>query len=297
MLKAWISAMRLRTLPLAASCIFTGSALAWREHDAPWIIFALALTTAWALQILSNLANDYGDYFSGADNDGRIGPARAVQSGVISPAAMKRGIILTAAIAFVAGILLLWVACFQSGRGMTGLVFLVIGLISIAAAIRYTAGKNPYGYRGLGDVAVFLFFGIAGVLGTSLMFTPSFMTAWLLPATGIGCFSVAVLHLNNMRDRENDARSGKITIAVRLGKPGAIRYHFILLGAGWLSLMVFALLKENYYLMLSWLPMMLVMALHLRFVLHNHVDAKLDGELKKIALSTFLAAVVLFVFR
>jgi 1,4-dihydroxy-2-naphthoate octaprenyltransferase len=296
-MKHWIQAMRLRTLPLAASGIVCGSALAWSYQPQPWLIFMLCLLTAFSLQVLSNLANDYGDYVAGADNAGRIGPARAVQSGAIRPEAMRRGIIITAIIALAAGLLLLWFACFSAGRTATGCAFLAVGLCSIAAAIRYTAGNNPYGYRGLGDLAVLLFFGGAAVAGTSLMYTAAFRLEWILPALAIGLFSVGVLNLNNMRDRENDGRSGKITVAVRLGKVRAKYYHLLLLTIGWLCLIIFALGRQHNYLWFALLAPAVLMSIHLRFVFRNTEDRQLDGELKKLALSTLLVAVILFLIR
>ena len=197
----------------------------------------MALLTAILLQVLSNLANDLGDHLHGTDNDTRTGPQRAVQSGAISTAAMKRAMWLCGLLAFVSGIALIVVAL---GLSVTTLVFLLIGLLAIGAAVKYTFGSNPYGYVGFGDISVLLFFGIVGVIGTFYLHTGSFVLGTILPAIGIGLLSTAMLNLNNMRDIHGDAANGKRTLVVRMGVSRAKGYHATLVLGGFACLVLFS---------------------------------------------------------
>ena len=210
-----VKAARLRTLPLSVSGIITGSAVALREKPEAfrWDIFLLALLTTVLFQILSNFANDYGDGVKGTDNEHRIGPARALQSGAITRQQMKRVVLITAALSILSAIALI-IAAFGSENLLYTLVFFVLGLLCVAAAIKYTVGRSAYGYRGLGDVFVFVFFGLVSVVGSQFLYTQQIDKAVWLPAIAIGLLSVAVLNLNNMRDYENDRRSGKHTLVV-----------------------------------------------------------------------------------
>jgi 1,4-dihydroxy-2-naphthoate octaprenyltransferase len=228
-IKAWLNAFRLRTLPLAFSSIITGSSLALFYEPAKFSIKVLVLcfVTTLLLQVLSNLANDYGDSQKGTDNNDRIGPQRAIQSGALSFAEMKIGIIVTVVLSLVAGVWLI-VEATRNLNVEVGLFFLTLGVAAIAAAIKYTVGKNPYGYYGLGDLFVFLFFGWVGVCGSFYLQAHSFNVTLLLPASAIGLWATTVLHLNNMRDRISDEKAGKITMAVRLGFANS-KYYFYLL--------------------------------------------------------------------
>lgn len=227
-LKPWIEAARLKTLPLAVSSPLMGSFLAWSEGRFQWTIFILATLTTLLLQVLSNFANDYGDFSSGADNKERIGPRRMVQSGLITTSQMKTGIILTIILALVSGITLIAVGA--QGKDITIIVlFLALGIAAIIAAIKYTVGKNPYGYRGLGDISVFLFFGLIGVLGTHFLHTGTFNPWHALPAAAIGLLSAGVLNLNNLRDYESDKKANKRTLVVWLGNKRAKYYHMALI--------------------------------------------------------------------
>ena len=235
-LQAWLSAFRLRTLPLALSCIFMGSFLAAAHtplNNFTNSIFILCVLTTILLQIVSNLANDYGDSIHGADSKDRKGPQRAVQAGLISAQTMKKAILLFAFLAFVSGVSLLWVAI---GSNLT-LFFacLGIGVLAILAAITYTAGPKPYGYSGLGDISVLLFFGWVGVLGSYFLYAKMMPWEIFLPATSCGVFSVAVLNINNIRDIESDFNAGKYSIPVRLGRKNAVIYHILLLTIGVLT--------------------------------------------------------------
>lgn len=225
---AWIEAARLKTLPLALASPMMGSFLAWSEGSFSWAIFLLATLTTLLLQILSNLANDYGDFISGADNEERIGPRRLVQSGLITPAQMRSGIVITIILALISGLFLIG----YGARGKDTLIiilFLTLGVGAIVAAIKYTVGKNPYGYRGLGDISVFMFFGLIGVLGTHFLHTGTFNLWHALPATAVGLLSAGVLNLNNLRDYESDKKANKRTLVVWLGNQRAKYYHLILI--------------------------------------------------------------------
>ncbi len=292
MLKHWLQAFRLRTLPLALSCIVLGSLLAKADGFFQWDIFILAITTTIFLQILSNLSNDYGDSQNGADNAQRVGPQRAVQSGVIAPTQMKKAMILFVLLSLVSGVSLVLISLKDIDLSFT-LFFIVLGLAAIAAAIKYTAGKNPYGYRGLGDLFVFLFFGIVGVSGSYYLFHHEFQWSVLLPASSIGFLSAAVLNLNNMRDRIGDAEVGKITIPVMLGKQKSKLYHlFLLLFAlyGALGYTITHLHSAWQFLFLLVLP---VHVLNIKKVFTYNDPKELDPELKKIALTTLLFSILL----
>ncbi|MBX3058591.1 MAG: 1,4-dihydroxy-2-naphthoate polyprenyltransferase [Anaerolineae bacterium] len=226
--KAWLSAMRLRTLPLALACIMLGAFLAAADDKLDGVVVVLCVLTAVLLQILSNLANDYGDSLHGADHSERLGPARAVQSGAITPQAMKRAMGLFAGLSAVSGLALVVVAFGLAALPLV-LLFLALGAASLWAAVNYTAGKRPYGYAGLGDLFVLLFFGWVGAIGTYFLQTQTFSWALLLPASSAGLLAVAVLNVNNIRDIVSDKQAGKRSIPVRLGPERARIYHWCLL--------------------------------------------------------------------
>ncbi|WP_114194770.1 1,4-dihydroxy-2-naphthoate polyprenyltransferase [Edaphovirga cremea] len=253
--KAWLESLRPRTLPLAFSSIVTGSAIAaWHDSFKPGVAL-LALITAGLLQILSNLANDYGDAIKGSDTPERIGPLRGMQKGMITAQQMKRALILTVILTVMAGIALITVAC-EKPSDVLG--FLMLGLLSIVAAITYTVGNKPYGYMGLGDISVLIFFGWISVAGTYYLQTGELDSIVMLPATACGLLATAVLNINNLRDIENDQRNGKNTLAVRLGPQTARRYHVFLLLAATLCLALFS------WLFLSgWSAWLFVLALPL----------------------------------
>ncbi|MFN0032479.1 MAG: 1,4-dihydroxy-2-naphthoate octaprenyltransferase [Flavobacteriales bacterium] len=300
-MKKWFSAMRLRTLPLAASCTLMGSALGWHEANNPWLLFSLSLITTCLLQILSNMANDYGDFASGVDNDKRVGPRRAMQSGSITKSQMQYALVVCASLSLVSGLVLLWSALASHGLFFYAILFFVLGVGAIAAAFKYTVGKNPYGYRGLGDVFVFLFFGIVGVCGTYFLFTKTWNWWTLLPAITIGALSCAVLNLNNMRDHVNDAASRKRTLVVLFGFEKSKIYHSILIVAAFASLLYYSLFNggvpfsfRHWWQWLCFAPFILVFK-NLITVVRCTTPASLDPELKKVALSTFLISLLVFI--
>ena len=289
-IKAWVVSLRLRTLPLALSTILMGSIVAaWDGAFRAEVLLWAALTTLF-LQILSNMANDYGDTLSGADNETRVGPQRMIQSGAISLGQMKKAIIILVTLALISGLTLLAKA-FDTDYWKL-LAFFLLGLAAIAAAIRYTAGKNPYGYRGLGDIYVFLFFGIVGVAGSYFLHTNTWQWEVLLPASSIGLFSTGVLNLNNIRDIESDRKSGKITMVVRMGRNKALWYHAALLADGWLLFLIYAILTSR--TMLLW-PSLLALPLFIRNIVRSfktREPSKLDGELRNLSLSILLFVVL-----
>lgn len=287
----WIKAARLRTLPLALSCILAGTAIAVQQNAFKPSIFILAIATTLALQILSNFANDYGDALSGKDKN-RQGEQRMVASGIISPQAMKKAIIIASAIAFALGIALIIIS-FKNPSHI--LAFLAIGLASIWAAIKYTAGKNPYGYSGYGDLFVFLFFGLVGVLGTSYLYTQNLLYSSILPALSIGFLSTAVLSLNNLRDIENDAKTNKNTTIVQMGFAKGKAYFALLIIGGILSMIAYAIIQDftnqAYIFLLAALPLSAV----LKKVLQTKTPKDIDAYLKPTVLSTFAIALLLLV--
>jgi 1,4-dihydroxy-2-naphthoate polyprenyltransferase len=285
--KAWVNAARLRTLPLALSSSLMGSFAAYQDGRFKWNVFGLALLTTLFLQILSNLANDYGDSVNGADNAERVGPARAVQSGKISAYDMKRAVVITSVLAFISGILLIGAGVGYS-NWLPWVVFLLVGLLAIAAAILYTAGSNPYGYKGFGDLFVFLFFGITAVVGTYYLHTENLRALVLLPAVTIGFLSTAVLNLNNMRDVEGDARSGKRTMVVLMGSSYAKIYHTFMVVGALVAITTWSVWHfESIWQFLFLLAIPLFLR-HLLVVFRNKVPAALDPQLKILALSTFV---------
>jgi 1,4-dihydroxy-2-naphthoate octaprenyltransferase len=220
--------MRLRTLPLALACIVLGGFLAVAAGAFRGEVVGLCVVTAVLLQILSNFANDYGDSLHGADHVERQGPKRAVQSGAISAAEMKRAMVIFGVLSAVSGLALIIVA-FGAAALPLVLLFLLLGGAAIWAAVNYTAGKNPYGYAGLGDLFVLVFFGWVGVLGTYFLQAQTLSWELFLPATSAGLLAVGVLNVNNIRDIESDKQAGKNSIPVRLGAERARLYHWCLL--------------------------------------------------------------------
>lgn len=291
--QAWLLAARPRTLPLACASILLGTGLAASVDAFNGTVLLLALLTAIALQILSNLANDYGDAASGADDQARIGPVRAVSSGLLTPQAMRTGMVITAIVAALLGLSLLVTAF--GNQWVQMVTFLLLGAVSLLAAVTYTVGLGgtPYGYRGLGDISVFIFFGLLGVLGTYYLHTHQLSWLPLLPAAACGLLATAVLNVNNVRDIESDERNGKITLAVRLGRKNAINYHWALLGI--------ALLLTLIYLVTLPVPLVgwscLLVAKPLtdaaRALRHTRDGETLTGMLKKTAISTLLYSVLL----
>jgi len=300
-MKHWIEAARVRTLPLSVSGIILGCFYAMSQAKPNWKIFTFAITTTLLLQILSNFANDYGDGVKGTDNDDRVGPKRAIQSGVISAEAMKRAMIFTSILTMISAIALIYFA-FKDTNLVFSLFFLTLGAIAVASAIRYTVGNTAYGYRGYGDVFVFVFFGLVSTLGVSFMYLKEIDPLLILPAAAIGLLSVGVLNLNNMRDEASDKKVNKNTIVVKIGGAKAKIYHYFLVVTAMVLMLVFAFLFDwyndsdpahinfdMYFFVIAYVPLVK----HLRVVYNNKEPQLLDPELKKLAMSTFLISILM----
>lgn len=287
---SWVKAFRLRTLPLAMSSILMGSLLAVYDGVYNWTVINLAIITTLFLQILSNLANDFGDSRKGTDNPNRLGPQRTVQSGEISSKQMKVAIIVFVVLSLIAGLSLLYFA-FGNHRWKI-LIFILIGIGAVVAAIKYTVGKKAYGYSGYGDVFVFLFFGIIGVAGTYYLNTNLLKWDILLPATSIGFFSVGVLNLNNMRDIENDIKSGKKTVASKFGFERAKLYQEFLIHGGGVASTIFIVLNYQSAWNLLYMLLMPLFLIDLLKINKTKEKALLDPFLKKLAISTLLFSIV-----
>ena len=283
----WIKAIRLRTLPLALSATILGSFLGYAENRFKWGVFVFGTLTTLFLQILSNLANDYGDAKKGTDNEQRLGPLRVTQTGLVTLKQMRVMIVVLVFLSLLAGSLLIWFGL-RDGNFLRYAVFFLLGFSAIFAAIKYTIGKKPYGYVGFGDIMVFVYFGILGVAGTYFLHTLSFHSSILLPASSIGLLSVGVLNLNNLRDHENDAVNGKNTLVVRMGVPWAKVYHVVLLFTAFLLGLTYTIIHfESYFQLIFLLPLPLL-ASDIKKVITNTVPVELNAELKKLAVATLL---------
>lgn len=295
-ISAWISAARLRTLPLSIAGIIVGSAAAISIDKFSIDIFVLALLTTLGLQILSNFANDYGDGVKGTDNEDRVGPVRAMQGGLLTEKELRNGIIVTSVITLIIACVLIYVA-FNGEHYGVSLLFFFLGIASIAAAIKYTVGKSAYGYRAMGDIFVFAFFGLLGVIGSYYLYSFSINEFILLPAISVGLLSTAVLNLNNMRDEASDRKVNKQTIAVLLGTQKVKSYHLFLLLTAFLASLTYAILQWEQTKALGLLPILAFLPVfkNMMVVWKNQNPALLDPELKKIALSTFAYSLLFFI--
>lgn len=285
--KAWIGAARLRTLPLAVSGILTGYCTAIHDGFTNPPVLVLLVVTSLLLQVLSNFANDYGDFLKGTDNDARVGPARALQSGNITRWQMRIAILVTVILTLVSGITLVIISLGHE-QLLPVMGFITLGLAAIAAAVKYTMGKNAYGYLGLGDLFVFLFFGMVSVCGAYYLAGTHWSYETLLPATAIGLLSAGVLHMNNMRDVDNDREHGKITLAARLGMKGGKIYHTIIMLLALCSGICFLLLKERSgFLILMAAPGLLIL---LQVIKTWQVKSRknFDAQLKWVVICTIL---------
>ena len=291
-MKKWIKAARLRTLPLSLAGIILAGFLAAYYGTFDGIIFGLSLLTAILFQILSNFANDYGDGVKGTDNENRIGPARALQSGEITPVQMKRAVYLTAVLSFISAVVLVTYS-FGFSHLAEILIYLILGIGAIVAAIKYTVGNKAYGYFGFGDLFVLIFFGLVSVMAGTYLYTHNLDWTLIYPALSIGMLSMAVLNLNNMRDLESDKLSGKNTLPVKLGLEKAKKYHIILIVFPFFftQAFIFHHLRSPWQWLFA-LPYLLLFV-HLIRVIKTDNPKDFDPELKKVALLTFLYAVFL----
>ena len=286
-LKMWWETARPKTLPLALASIFTGSALGYWANPQSFngLVMALCLLTTILLQVLSNFANDYGDHQKGSDTEERIGPLRGIQKGAISAKELKWGLILMVVASFLSGSFLIGIAY----ENLSDLfAFAGLGILAIVAAITYTVGAKPYGYMGLGDISVLVFFGLLGVGGTYYLQTHSIDSHIILPAIGSGLLASAVLNINNLRDIEQDAKAGKNTLAVRLGAYKGRVYHSILLSVAALCYLAFALATS-----ISWTNYLFVLAMpllakHAIFVYRSQQPSELRPMLAQMSMISLL---------
>lgn len=287
----WLPAIRPRTLPLACGAILLAAGLAYQQGVFDGLILALCLTTAILLQIISNLANDYGDAVSGADNDDRIGPQRVMQAGLVSAKHMLRAIVFTSVLTVISGLALLYLAFADNWWGLIG--FVVLGALAMLAAVTYTMGKNPYGYRGYGDISVFVFFGLVAVLGSFYLYGQFLQWSLLLPAIGCGCLATAVLNINNTRDMATDKQAGKMTLALKLGRENACKYQYVLLSAAVTSSVLY--LQQwpfqwwHYGFMLALIPLFKAA----RMLSRTQEGARLNAALKHTAMASFVYSCLL----
>lgn len=284
----WFTTARPRTLPLALASIIIGSALAYWAGKFDLITTLLAFITTILLQVLSNFANDYGDHVKGSDTAERIGPLRAIQHGAITGEQLKQAVILLSIFSFLSGALLT-VYAYESIQDL--IVFLALGAISIVAAITYTVGKKAYGYLGLGDLFVLIFFGFVAVIGVFYLQAHEIKPQIFLPALGCGLLSVAVLNINNLRDIEQDRKAGKNTLIVRIGSANGRKYHVALLVVAMLSYLVFALTELHHWYNYLFLLATPLLAKHALFVYRHQNPAELRpilGQMAGLALITNL---------
>lgn len=288
-IQTWLKAARLRTLPLSLSGIILGAFLAVSKGYFDLRILLLSILTTIGFQVLSNFANDYGDGIKGTDNEDRVGPKRALQSGEISPQQMLAVIKITSVITILVALLLIYVSFGKENIFYSGLFFL-LGIASVVAAIKYTIGDRAYGYSGFGDIFVFIFFGLVSVCGSYFLYTLNLDFSIFFPAFSVGFLSVGVLNLNNMRDRVSDAKSGKNTLVVKIGEEFAKYYHYYLLIAAFLFAFLYTMINYNSPFQLIFILAFIPIFSHLKTVYSNTNPEQLDPELKKLALSTFLFA-------
>ncbi len=290
----WLKAARLRTLPLSVSGVLLGGAYANYQEKFDILIFVFSLLTTISFQVLSNFANDYGDGIKGTDKN-RVGEQRMVAGGFISAQQMKRVVIYNSILSFFLSIILIYLS-FGKDNFLLSLLFLILGIASITAAIKYTVGKSAYGYSGFGDIFVFIFFGLVAVIGSNFLYTKQIDFKLLLPAFAIGMMSIAVLNLNNMRDIDNDKIAGKNTLIVKFGSKFGLMYQRFLLIGGLILVHVFMIfvLKNKF-------PIIITLAygflfVHLKYLKNVANPREIDTELKKIALLTFFISLYLSIF-
>ena len=292
-IKVWISAARLRTLPLSLSGIIVGTALGSMYNQFRWDIFVFALLTTVGFQVTSNFANDYGDGVKGTDNETRVGPKRALQSGQLSRKELKVGIIISIIICILFTVALLYLS-FGTENLILTLIFGALGILSIWAAIKYTVGSSAYGYKGLGDLFVFLFFGLLGVMGSMFLYTKALNAMAIFPAVTIGLLSTGVLNLNNLRDYESDKTSNKNTLIVKMGIRNGKIYHVFLIVISFISILAFTFIHYHNWKNTIHLVAFVPIFIHLNKMWKIKNTVLLDPELKKLALSTFLLSILFY---
>lgn len=284
----YIETTRPKTLPLAGASILMGASLAYWQHQCHLLITLLCLLTTLFLQILSNFANDYGDHQKGTDTSERVGPLRGIQKGKMTALQLKKAMICLVGLSFLTGGSVIAIA-YQTFIDLW--IFIGLGLLAIIAAITYTVGKKPYGYLGLGDLSVLLFFGLLGVCGTYYLQTHTLSLAIFLPAIATGLLATAVLNINNLRDVEQDKKAGKNTLIVRIGSKKGNYYHAMLLGLACLFYVIFALEYFHHWYSFIFLLTYPFLAKHLLFIFRHQQGialAPMLGQMSMLALAVNL---------
>lgn len=293
-MKKWIKAARLRTLPLSVSGILVGSAAAYQQYHTQenyYCIIVLCVLTTLFFQVLSNYANDYGDAVKGTDNENRVGPKRAVQSGEITAQQMKKAIIITSVLSLISSIGVIYLS-FGSQNFLQAILYFVLAIACVGAAIKYTVGNSAYGYKGLGDIFVFVFFGLVSTLGTYYLFGHTMDYKVIFPAITIGLLSMAVLNMNNMRDVENDTAVGKNTLVVKMGFQKAKNYHFFLILIAVIFINTFAMNSFSKWYQYIYVIAFIPLLKNLIVVTKTTNPRLLDPELKRLSLSTFFLSLL-----
>jgi 1,4-dihydroxy-2-naphthoate polyprenyltransferase len=289
-LKYYLDSFRLRTLPLSISGVLLGCFYALSKNSYHPHVFLLALLTTLSLQILSNISNEVGDLEKGTDNDQRLGPIRSAQNGTLTVQNLKNTMLLFVGISIISGIALIWSA-FGTFTSYKSLQMLILGALAIVASIKYTFGKKAYGYVGLGDVFVFIFFGLVSTLGVLYLSIGYLPLRFILPASAVGLLSTGVLNVNNMRDIKNDARFKKRTLAVRLGEKRMKIYHLILIFGAFALMSRFAIVLNNGLLGFLFLLTVPIFYSHLSKVFRSN-GKDLDGQLKVLSFATLLFSIL-----
>jgi 1,4-dihydroxy-2-naphthoate octaprenyltransferase len=301
-IKAWIKSMRLRTIPLAVAGILLGTSQIFRAGYNQPLLCLLALFTAILLQIISNFANDYGDFVKGTDSKANR-TDRMLAAGQINPNSMKNAILILSVFTFMLGLFLVYYSYLNNYlEKQDFLLILGVGILAILSAIFYTVGKKAYGYLGLGDIFVFLFFGIIPVWGLHLLSNTHFDIVSLISSIGLGLLCVGVLNTNNYRDIHTDSLNNKITIAVKLGKRKTQIYQIMLITIGAILVFFSEILYFNnnfetpkeYALLIFYFPAIYLLANHLIYFIKYEpgMRPELNNELKKLSLTILLTVVI-----
>lgn len=294
-MKKWIKAARLRTLPLSISGIIVGSAAAYQQYHTQnnyYTIVILCLLTTLFFQVLSNYANDYGDAVKGTDNENRVGPKRAVQSGEITKNQMKNAIITTSLLSLITSIAVIYNS-FGKENFIAAILYFILAMACVGAAIKYTVGSSAYGYRGLGDLFVFVFFGLVSTLGSYFLFGHEIDLRIIFPAVAIGLLSISVLNMNNMRDIENDTLMNKNTLVVKMGFQKAKQYHFWLIMGAVILINLFAINTFSKWYQFLYVIGFVPLLKNIGIVSKTNTPKMLDPELKRLSLTTFLISLLI----
>lgn len=292
--KAAFRSLRVRATPLVLSGVAMGVSMAYREESIHWAVVPFLVLTAVFLQFVSNLSNELGDTLSGTDNEERQGMLYSLQSGTLTISDIKKLIGVCIALSCLFGLLMIYSAM-GTLVSLTALAFIVLGAIAIVAAMRYTLGPKPYGYRGLGDIYVFLFFGLAVVGGGYYLCTGN-LAHWhiLLPACGIGCFSVGVLNVNNIRDMKTDAAT-RVTMAIRMGERSSRTYQTLLVVVGWFCMLVWTWLTATTPWAYAFVFTLPLFVRHL-VIVWTRTGGALDKMVPMLSISTLLLSLLTFIF-